>query len=113
MDPYDQIYGAEPRRFMRFICEFEVEVTDPTQAAAFAMKSTVTEAGVVGVTPLHPNENGRVADSVREVVERALYDAAPEQAGFKVKFSSVLPRLLGVDGQYQAFNLPPEQVQPG
>jgi hypothetical protein len=104
MDPIDQIYGAEPRRYLRLVCEFEVEVTDPTQAATYTMDWGRDEAGKLGMMP-HTNQNQQMAAAVGQVLAKALHDAGP-QAGFRWMGGSPLPRQLAEDGRYREMTLP-------
>ncbi|SNS32758.1 hypothetical protein SAMN06893096_103236 [Geodermatophilus pulveris] len=109
MDPVEEIHGAEPRRFLRLVYDFEVEVTDPTQAAAYTMDWGRDEAGEPGMMP-YSNQNEQMHAAVSQALAAGLV-AAGQQAGFKWLGGSLLPRRVGEDGRYSEFPLPSMPVR--
>lgn len=105
MNPFDEIHGVQPRRFLQLVCEFEIEVTDPTQAAAYTMDWGHDESGEP-VMMTRSNQNRQMA----EAAERLIIDALNTQgakAGFKLTGSQgIRPREVGDDGRYVEMTLP-------
>ena len=108
-DPVGDLYGAEPRRFLRFVYEFEVEVTDPTQVAAYTMDWGRDEAGEPGMMP-YSNQNQQMHAAVGQVLAQGLM-AAGQQAGFKWLGGALLPRAVAEDGRYSELTLPSMPVR--
>lgn len=86
---------AEHRKYMRFFAEFEIEVTDPTAAAAYTMDWTNTPSGPAMV----PYET--VEEQMQAALQQAIFSSLGEVgpgAGFKYLSGSVLPRFLNEAG---------------
>lgn len=78
------------RRFMRAVVEFEIEVTDVTQAAAYTFDFSVDEEGGLGMAPYPSDE-----EQMRAAVERVVFDAlsrAQDEAGFRPLGGSAILR---------------------
>lgn len=89
---------------MRFLAEFEVEVIDPIQAAAFTMDWGRDADGGVQMMP-HPTEFLQMNAAVSQAMAVGLMDAGP-QAGFRWLGGSVIPRVPLEDGTYGEVTLP-------
>lgn len=91
---------------MRFVAEFEVEVTDPVQAAAYTLGWEQDSGGTVMMSGYQTPD-----DQVWEAVRQALFtrlDETSERAGFRVLGGSVLPRPLDGHGTlHPEVTLPP------
>lgn len=105
MNPYDELYGAEPRRFLRMVYEFEIEVTDPTQLSAYNLMAAQDETGNLAILS-SGNANQAAHQVVSTVLSRALHETG-ETAGFKWLSASILPRRIGADGHYAEMTFPP------
>jgi hypothetical protein len=105
MDPYDVFHGAEPRRYLRFVYEFEIEVTDPLQAKVAAWGLAQNEEGELGMMVTNSNQNAQVADAVSEVVSGSL-SSLGQQAGFRWMGGSLLPRPVNDQGQHGEMTIP-------
>ena len=98
------IFG-QPRRFLRFVYEFEIEVTDPVQAAAYNLQvgADGDSGDLVAFGNTHPNE--RIASAIQEILSSALHEKGAE-AGFRWMSSSLLHRPVDDSGQHPAMPLP-------
>lgn len=109
-DRDDLFGGAEPRRFLRFVCEFEVEVTDRIQAAAYTWDLGQDESGEPGMVP-YSNPNEQMQAAVMQALNEALRDSG-ERAGFRLLWGpSVKSRRVGEDGRYAPDEFPSTPVR--
>lgn len=92
---------------MRFVAEFEVEVTDPVQAAAYTLGWARDDGGTLAVMSRYQTTDEQVWEAVRQALFTRL-DEMSERAGFLVLTGSVLPRPLDDSGtSHPAMTLPP------
>lgn len=95
------------RRFLRFVAEFEIEVFDPVQAAAFAHAWGYSADDAVEPDP-DPEPTER---QVWYAVEQAMFlrlDDAGIRAGFAVLGGSVTARQLDATGRtFVEMTVPP------
>lgn len=84
-------------RRLRYIAEFEVEVVDPVQAAAFTMDLSQGDDGSLSFAPA-PTDVGKISAAINSVVSRALHASGPD-AGFRWTGGSSFVRQLSPDGK--------------
>ncbi|MCP2265587.1 hypothetical protein ACFQHV_00905 [Promicromonospora thailandica] len=96
---------AEHRKFMRFLVDLEIEVTDPTAAAAYTMDFRRDDEGNIAMAP-YPTVEDQMQGTLSRVLSAALVQGGAE-AGFKYLSASVLPRFLAEGGEkYTQVTLP-------
>ena len=81
-------------RFMRFVAELEIEVTDPLAAAAYTMDWS-HESGVVQTIRSHDSQRELIESAVRRALHDALNSA---RAGFRVLSGVAHSRKVDEDG---------------
>lgn len=93
------------RRFIRFLMDLEVEVVDPTAAAAYTMDWGRDESGEPVMMP-YSNQADQMHAAVSQLLTQTLANDGA-QAGVKFVSASLLPRQLSDDGQaYLPVTLP-------
>lgn len=93
------------RRFIRFLMDLEVEVVDPTAAAAYTMDWGRDESGEPVMMP-YSNQADQIRASVSQLLGQTLANEGA-RAGVKPLGASLLLRHLSEDGQtYLPVTLP-------
>lgn len=88
---------TDHRKYMRFIAEFEVEIIDPTAAAAYTMDWGRDEAGNPEMQPYTTVED-QMRAAVSQAFSEGMADHGP-RAGFKWWSGSVHTRPLDNAGE--------------
>ncbi|MHA7240006.1 hypothetical protein [Arthrobacter sp. TMS1-12-1] len=91
------------RQFLRVVHEFEVEITDRTTAQAYTMALGLREDGTEVLFTAQPGERA-ILSALQKILATSLYEQQDE-AGFKLGFSSLQPRLPDGNGSWDTFVL--------